>query len=119
MLCKKHNKTYAAFCTDCMMENHNTVYGGGATVTYYPPGAGQSALTPVADMVNSPSHYTQGGIETIDYIQAKLSQEEFIGYLKGNILKYVSRAGLKDEIIQEYDKASWYLERLKDVVNTK
>ena len=51
-----------------MMENHNTVYGGGATVTYYPPGAGQSALTPVADMVNSPSHYTQGGIETMIFV---------------------------------------------------
>lgn len=37
------------------------------------------------------SHYSVGGIECIDYIKAKLSPDEFRGYLKGNILKYGSR----------------------------
>ena len=62
------------------------------------------------DAVNHPSHYTDGGIETIDYIRAKLTQEEFNGYCKGNALKYISRCGKKSENWQEdRDKAIVYL----------
>ena len=43
----------------------------------------------------NPDHYKSGGIEAIDYIQAKLSPEEFAGYCRGNALKYISRAGRK------------------------
>lgn len=64
------------------------------------------------DMVNSPSHYTHGGIETIDYIRAKLSREEYIGYLRGNILKYTSRLGMKDSVVQEAGKLAWYTREL-------
>lgn len=39
------------------------------------------------DPVNSPDHYTFGGIETIDYLKAKLSPEEFAGFCRGNVLK--------------------------------
>lgn len=66
---------------------------------------------PKADMVNAPPHYTVGGIETIDYIKAKLTPEEFIGYLKGNVIKYTSRAGKKDDIVQDLEKAQWYMNR--------
>lgn len=66
------------------------------------------------DVVNHPSHYTNGGIETIDFIQAKLTPEEFVGYCRGNALKYVSRAGHKDVTEQEVGKAIWYLERWLD-----
>ncbi len=66
-----------------------------------------------ADMVNSPPHYQTGGIEAIDYIQAKLTPEEFAGYCRGNALKYLSRAGHKDATAQEVGKAIWYLERWK------
>ena len=38
------------------------------------------------DNVNHPKHYVQGGIETIDVIQSRLTKEEFVGYLKGSIL---------------------------------
>lgn len=68
---------------------------------------------PDADMVNSPPHYKTGGIEAIDYIEAKLSPEEFAGYCRGNVLKYISRAGHKDATAQEIGKAIWYLERWK------
>jgi hypothetical protein len=61
-----------------------------------------------------PDHYKAGGIEAIDYIQAKLSPEEFAGYCRGNALKYVSRAGRKDAVGQEVRKAIWYLERWRD-----
>lgn len=68
----------------------------------------------MSDNVNHPSHYTQGGIETIDYLQAKLTKDEFIGYLKGNILKYMSRANMKNGA-EDYKKAQWYVNKLTEV----
>jgi len=63
------------------------------------------------DMVNQPPHYKVGGVETIDYIEAKLTSEQFEGYCVGNALKYVSRAGHKGKAADDYRKAIWYLER--------
>ena len=63
--------------------------------------------------VNSPSHYTSGGIEAIDYIQAKLGDDGCVSYCLGNVLKYVSRAGKKDISAETEDlkKAQWYLNK--------
>jgi hypothetical protein len=60
------------------------------------------------DPVNSPPHYTAGGIETIDFIEAK----DF-NYRLGNVIKYVSRAGKKvdGDPITDLEKAKWYLDR--------
>lgn len=58
------------------------------------------------DMVNNPAHYTFGGIETIDFIEAKQ-----LNYHCGNVIKYVSRAGKKGERLEDLKKARWYLER--------
>lgn len=63
----------------------------------------------MTDVVNHPDHYTAGGIETIDYIAAKLPPEALAGYLVGNCLKYLSRAGRKDEALQDCKKAAVYL----------
>ena len=71
------------------------------------------------DNVNHPAHYTHGGIETIDFIQAKLTPEEFRGYLKGNILKYGSRLGHKDNDMQDAGKLAWYTNKLRSVLATK
>ena len=60
------------------------------------------------DAVNAPNHYTVGGIETIDYIRAKLTADELRGYFLGNLLKYLSRAKHKDGL-QDYKKAQVYL----------
>ena len=43
------------------------------------------------DMVNSPPHYTGGSIECIDYMKEVLSAAEYIGYLRGNMIKYQHR----------------------------
>jgi len=60
-----------------------------------------------ADLVNHPAHYKAGGIETIDFIEAK-----DLNYRLGNVVKYVSRAGKKDsDPIQDLEKAAWYLQR--------
>lgn len=60
------------------------------------------------DIVNRPSHYTDGGIETIDFIEAKK-----LPYHLGNAVKYISRAGKKDKskTVEDLRKAIWYIER--------
>jgi hypothetical protein len=58
------------------------------------------------DLVNHPPHYTSGGIEVIDFIEAKK-----FNYHLGNAIKYVSRASHKGNYIQDLEKAKWYLER--------
>jgi hypothetical protein len=63
------------------------------------------------EKVNHPSHYNSKGKETIEVLKDYLSEEEYAGFLKGNILKYIHRyeykAGLED-----LEKAKWYLEEL-------
>ena len=70
------------------------------------------------DPVNRPSHYTDGKIECIDYIQDKLTPDEFQGFCKGNALKYISRAGKKDpsKKVEDLNKAIWYLKRSIDAL---
>lgn len=59
------------------------------------------------DLVNHPPHYKAGGVETIDFIEAK-----DLNYRLGNVVKYVSRAGKKDsDPVQDLEKAAWYLQR--------
>lgn len=65
------------------------------------------------DAIN-PKHY-QGNIETIDYIQDKLTAEAFKGFLLGNIIKYISRAEKKNGK-EDYLKAQWYLVKLLEVI---
>jgi hypothetical protein len=61
--------------------------------------------------VNHPSHYNQGGIETIEGIRAALTNEEFQGFCKGNVLKYVWRSKYKGGV-ESLKKAAWYLHLL-------
>lgn len=69
---------------------------------------------PEHDAVNSPSHYTSGGIECIDCIKAALG-ENFIGFLMGNVIKYSYRYRHKNGI-EDLKKARWYLDRaIKEV----
>ena len=69
-----------------------------------------------AEEVNSPDHYTIGGMETIDVLRAKLTPEEYRGYLKGNILKYLCRANYKGKHDQDILKAEWYASELAQFV---
>lgn len=64
-----------------------------------------------ADLVNEPPHYRQGPIECIDAIQAALTPEEWRGFLKGQVIKYVWRTNYKGGE-QDLQKAEWYLGRL-------
>lgn len=58
------------------------------------------------DLINNPPHYRVGGVETIDFIEAK-----DLNYRLGNVVKYVSRAGKKGDPLQDLEKAAWYLQR--------
>ena len=58
------------------------------------------------DPVNHPAHYTAGGIETIDFIEAKK-----LNYNLGNVIKYLTRADHKGNKLEDLRKAQWYLTR--------
>lgn len=62
----------------------------------------------MSDDVNHPSHYIDGKIEVIDFIEDKQ-----LGFHLGNTVKYISRAGKKDPLkeIEDLEKARWYLDR--------
>jgi len=61
---------------------------------------------PKSDPVNHPAHYKVGGIETIDFIEAKA-----LGYHLGNAVKYITRADHKGNRLQDLQKAKWYIDR--------
>jgi len=65
----------------------------------------------VPDTVNHPPHYTDGGIECIEAIEAQLTAEEYRGYLKGNCAKYIWRERHKGAV-ESLKKAQWYIDRL-------
>lgn len=60
------------------------------------------------DPVNHPSHYTDGTIEVIDFIEDKK-----LPFHLGNAVKYISRAGKKDpsKEVEDLRKAVWYVNR--------
>ena len=94
-------KEYPATVED---QQYNIEYGGWAAKdTFYDP-------------VQNPSHYVSGGIETIDYIEAKLGTDGAYAFCMGNVLKYVSRAGKKDvgKELEDLEKAQWYLKKAID-----
>jgi hypothetical protein len=66
-------------------------------------------IEPKSDPVNHPAHYKVGGIETIDFIEAKK-----LNYNLGNVVKYVTRADHKGSRKQDLEKAIWYLKRELD-----
>ena len=66
------------------------------------------------DPVNHPEHYKVGGIETIDFIEAKS-----LSYNLGNVVKYLTRADHKGNKLQDLQKAQWYLNREIENTSTK
>lgn len=68
--------------------------------------AASEEKAPAADPVNHPPHYKTGGIETIDFIEAK-----GLNYRLGNVVKYITRAEHKGNRKEDLQKALWYLQR--------
>ena len=70
------------------------------------------------DKTNEPKYYDnhyQGSIQPIEYMQENMSRDELIGFIKGNIIKYVSRLGKKDDVQKEATKIYRYAEWLQKV----
>ena len=65
--------------------------------------------------VEHPKHYRLEGIkEVLDVIRYALSEEEYLGFLKGNVIKYALRAPYKGELEQDWEKASYYADLVKN-----
>ena len=69
-------------------------------------GRNREAELNATDNVNHPAHYRTGGIETIDFIEAKN-----LNYHLGNVVKYITRADHKGDRLENLKKAQWYLNR--------
>lgn len=96
-------------CMNCLDDNTpNCLACGinGSLINWKPK------VASTTDNVNSPPHYTAGDIECIDAIKASMSKEEYLGYLKGNCIKYLWRYKHKGGA-ESLAKADWYLQRLR------
>ena len=87
-----------------MLRNVNRCVCCGAII----PGGLQVCKNCEDGVVNQPSHYTDGNIEVIDFIEDKK-----LGFCLGNAIKYISRAGKKDpnKEVEDLKKANWYINR--------
>ena len=90
-------------------DSYGNIYYSSDVFRLYP----QELTDPseVVDLVNEPPHYKAGGIETLDFIKAKLSKDGCAGFLEGNIIKYITRYRLKNGV-QDLKKAEFYLREL-------
>ena len=68
------------------------------------------------DPVNHPGHYTKGGIECLDAIRASMTDDGFLDFLKGQIIKYVWRYQHKGKPLEDLQKARFYLNRMIDIL---
>jgi len=62
-------------------------------------------------------YYDVGGIETLDIIKAKLTPEQYAGFLLGNAIKYLCRANWKKHLERDIEKAANYSKWLKEIKN--
>lgn len=65
------------------------------------------------------SHYKDMPRQPWDVMAEELTKEEFIGYLKGNIIKYTMRAGRKGDASIDLAKAAHYDQKLQEVLNDR
>ena len=93
-------------CMDC--KNYTCDFSG---VKYLHAEPCKNYKSPKEFNTDHPHHYTVGDIECIDAIESALTPEEFDGFCKGNIIKYVWRENHKGGR-EDLEKAVWYLKRL-------
>jgi hypothetical protein len=70
----------------------------------------------MADNINHPKHYNIKGLETIDIIESRLTDEEFVGYLKGSKMKYDLRYPFKGNVEEDLAKSEWFKNKLIEVL---
>ena len=62
------------------------------------------------------NYYDVGGIDTIDILKAKLTPEQFKGFLLGNLIKYSTRANFKDQFNRDVEKVNIYSNMLRELL---
>ena len=115
-----HNKFGARIINPKPMNKYKKESKRMAKMIYYNEEEMRNVLNikeskPMTDLVNNPPHYNKGDIECIDAIEAMLTHEEYVGYLRGNSLKYRWRFRYKNGI-QDLEKAEWYEQRLMEIL---
>ena len=83
----------------------------------------ETPVEPIAEQTTCKSehydeHYASSAIQPIEFMVANFTSEEFVGFLKGNIIKYTSRMGKKDDPTKETAKIKRYSEWLKEYQTT-
>lgn len=64
--------------------------------------------------MNEPKYYASNGLSPLQaFRKGLMSEEQYLGFLKGNIIKYTVRAGSKDDAVKDIDKAIDYCHHLK------
>ncbi len=61
-------------------------------------------------------HYRTKAVQPWDAMEAWLTEEQFVGFLRGNAIKYLARAGSKGDPVIDYQKARHYLDKLIGVL---
>jgi len=92
-------------------EAWNRIYDDDNEPNHHPRFS-EEAMAKSYDPVDKPEHYNTGGLECIDAIRGMLTHDEYIGYLRGNAMKYMWRFRYKKKPIEDLRKARWYEERL-------
>ena len=72
----------------------------------------------MTDQVNHPKHYASGGIECIDAMKAAFGKAEVASFCKLNAFKYIWRCFHKNDGVEDVDKALWYLNRYRELVQS-
>lgn len=69
------------------------------------------------DIMKQPKHYTTNGLSPVDcFKQGLVSKEEYIGFCKCNIIKYLCRAEYKENAKEDYEKAQHYIQLLLEII---
>lgn len=64
------------------------------------------------DVVNTPSHYSAGNIECVEYLKDNMPWDAYLGGLEWNVKKYLHRWRYKKHPVEDLKKAQWYLNRM-------
>jgi len=104
-------------CINCMYYNDCTLIRKGKDTSSCLDYKGVSSLFKTTN-IDHPSHYNQGGVETIDSIKS-VTGDEYNGYLAGNVIKYMGRYKHKGNPIKDLQKALWHIEKLIKEIEEK
>ena len=114
----KYDTGTVNYCADYIPKNLTSNPMESVVTEKIKEGSIKESDVKLTDMVNHPPHYTKGGIECLDAIRASMTDDEYKGYLKGNIIKYLWRYEWKNGL-EDLKKAQFYQNRLIEIVQAE